>query len=767
MGSGSETPPAIDQPVDYGARIWSGFALALASLVMVGAVGVHSTHSLINRDGWVSHTRIVIDKLGAVGSTVESQQGDLLGYAATGAESFLHLTQAADEALEGEVDGIRKLVVDNPGQSRRAENLAVLLDARRKFGQRTMALAAAGDFRAAVARASGPALTLSDEIFRQVAEMVAVENGLLATRDAAAAAAGREALALITFGSLFAVFFVGLAGFYIAHALAALRLRNEELALSGGYMREINHELGAERAAAEVRSRDLEASEQALQRQTDLLKAILDSMGEGVLARAGDGHLLLSNLAARRILPGGSCDAESDFATFMADYEIFLDEFGTPAPLADTPLSRAINGIQLDVGELYLRRRSTGQNLCLEISARPLRDGRGGQFGAMCVFRDITGRKRFEREQARLAAVVQSSSDAIMAGTPDGVITSFNPGAQRLYGYTADQAVGHNFAMLEPPELAGEIRRIMGESLEQHGSVNYETRRMRKDGSIFDADVIDSPIYDERGREIGFSAIVRDITERKQAERELAERTRELERSNVELEQFAYSASHDLQEPLRMVGSYVQLLRDRYRGRLDSDADEFIDFAVDGAVRMKRLINDLLLYSRAGRGHSSAVVEAGATLDWAVANLALKLSDCGAVVVRGAMPPVMADASQLGQLFQNLIDNALKFRSAAPPRIEIGAERRDGLWEFCVRDNGIGIEQKHATRIFQMFQRLHSSADYPGTGIGLAVCRKIVERNGGRIWVDSEVHPGTAFRFTIPAVESAAGVTAIRGSGQI
>jgi PAS domain S-box-containing protein len=406
--------------------------------------------------------------------------------------------------------------------------------------------------------------------------------------------------------------------------------------------------------------------------------------------------------------------------------------------------------------------------LCLEISARPLRDRGGELFGAVVVFREITGRKRAEREQARLAAVVQSISDAIISGTPDGMIATFNPGAERLNGYTADQAVGRRFSILEPSDRAGEVDRIMRESFQQRGSVHYETRRMRKDASVFDADVIDSPIYDQRGRKIGFSAIVRDITEAKRSAHELAERTRELERSNVELEQFAYSASHDLQEPLRMVGSYFQLLRDRYRGRLDSDADDFIDFAVDGAVRMKQLINDLLLYSRAGRGHLSAVIESGAALDWAVANLALKISDSGTVVIRGEMPQVMADASQLGQLFQNLIDNALKFRTEAPPRIEIGAERRDGLWEFCVRDNGIGIDQKYATRIFQMFQRLHSSAEYPGTGIGLAVCRKIVvERNGGRIWVDSGAHQGTAFRFTIPAVESAPGVIAIREAEQI
>jgi PAS domain S-box-containing protein len=767
-GRESEAPPARRESVDYSTRIWGGFALALASLVLVGAVGPSTTRSLINRDGWVNHTRIVIDALRAVGSTVKSLQGNLFGYAATGGKNYLQLAQVESKALDGEVDGIRELVVDNREQSRRVADLAVLLDACRRAAQRSIAAATEGDLPTAAARIlHGPGLALSDEIARQVAEMSAVEKSLLAARDAAAGAAGRESLALIAFGSLFAVFFVGLAGVFIARALAALRLRNQELARSDRHLHELNLELDEQRAAAEQRSRDLWASEHALHSQTDLLEAILEGMAEGVLARASDGRLLLSNSAARRILPGGSFDPGSTFATFMADYEIFLDEFGTPIALAETALSQANSGIQTDHSELYLRRRSTGENLCLESSARPLRDRRGEMFGAMVVFRDITRQKRAEREQARLAAVVQSSSDAIISGTPDGVIASFNPGAERLYGYTADEVIGRNFSILEPSDRVGEIDRIMRESLEQRGGVRYETRRMRRGGGIFDAEVIDSPIYDRHGREIGLSAIVRDISERRQSERDLAERTRDLERSNLELEQFAYSASHDLQEPLRMVGSYVQLLRDRYRGRLDSDADDFIDFAVDGAVRMKQLINDLLLYSRTGRGHSSAIVESGEALDWAVANLALKLSDSGAVVNRGAMPPVMADASQLGQLFQNLIDNALKFRTQAVPQIEIGAERRDALWEFCVRDNGIGIDQQHAQRIFQMFQRLHSSAEYPGTGIGLAVCRKIVERNGGSIWVDPEAHLGAAFRFTIPAVESAPGVTAIREAEQI
>ena len=230
----------------------------------------------------------------------------------------------------------------------------------------------------------------------------------------------------------------------------------------------------------------------------------------------------------------------------------------------------------------------------------------------------------------------------------------------------------------------------------------------------------------------------------------------ELGRSNADLEQFAYSASHDLQEPLRMVASYVQLIRERYRGRLDADADEFIDFATDGALRMKRLINDLLHYSRTGRGSAPRPIESGQALDWALSNLALRLEETQTTVTHGEMPMVQADPTQLGEIFQNLIDNAIKFRGAQPPRIEVRARHEAGHWIFSVKDNGIGIEPQHRSRIFQMFQRLHAHNEYSGTGIGLAVCRKIIERHGGRIWVESAKDMGADFRFTLPAANPAA-----------
>jgi signal transduction histidine kinase len=243
-----------------------------------------------------------------------------------------------------------------------------------------------------------------------------------------------------------------------------------------------------------------------------------------------------------------------------------------------------------------------------------------------------------------------------------------------------------------------------------------------------------------------------EVQVRRQAEQDLIRRTKELSRSNAELEQFAYVASHDLQEPLRMVASYTQLLKRRYEGRLDADADDFIGYAVEGATRMQSLIEDLLEYSRIStRGKDPEPLDAEGALEDAVRNLRATIEETGAIVTHDPLPTVMVDPTQMTQLLQNLIGNAVKFRREDDtPRVDVSVQRDEDIWRFAVRDNGIGIDPQYFDRVFTVFQRLHARQEYDGSGIGLSICKRIVQRHGGRIWIESEPGTGSTFFFTLP-----------------
>ncbi len=384
----------------------------------------------------------------------------------------------------------------------------------------------------------------------------------------------------------------------------------------------------------------------------------------------------------------------------------------------------------------------------------PLRDERGHMSGVIGVATDVTDRERAEEARARLVDIVEASDDAIIGKALDSTIVTWNTGAERLYGYTAAEAVGRSVAMLVPPDRPDELAELMGAVARGESITQYETERVRKDGSRVPVSVTISPIRDRSGAVTGASVIARDITARVRAEEALARSNAELERSNAELQQFAYVASHDLQEPLRTITSYLQLLKRRYAGRvLDEGADEYIAFAVDGAKRMQALIQAVLAYSRVGtHGKDFANLDARALVARALANLDARLAETGAqVAVDEDLPAVWGDDTQLGQIFQNLIGNALKFvRPGETPRVAVTAERHGAEWAFAVRDNGIGLPPEQAERIFGMFQRLHTRDEYEGTGIGLSVCKRIVERHGGRIWVESQPGQGATFLFTLP-----------------
>jgi light-regulated signal transduction histidine kinase (bacteriophytochrome) len=278
----------------------------------------------------------------------------------------------------------------------------------------------------------------------------------------------------------------------------------------------------------------------------------------------------------------------------------------------------------------------------------------------------------------------------------------------------------------------------------------------RKDGSQFPMELMLSPLDSDSG--ILVTVAIRDITVRRAAGAELLGTVEELRRSNEDLQQFAYVASHDLQEPLRMVASYVALIARRYKGKLDADADEFISFAVDGAKRMQSLIQDLLAYSRVGsKGGELVTTSSEEALSRAIINLRGAIEESGAIVTHDPLPSVMADELQLTQLFQNLLGNAIKYRRADVPGVHVAARQNGSKkWIFSVQDNGLGIEPQYFERIFGLFQRLHGREEFAGTGLGLAICKKIVERHGGEISVESTLGQGSTFRFPLAATDIAA-----------
>ena len=426
---------------------------------------------------------------------------------------------------------------------------------------------------------------------------------------------------------------------------------------------------------------------------------------------------------------------------------------GSAEPLAsdETPFARLANDPPSGEIEMLLRQPASGALVVIAAIATRLVGENGAQVGSVMVLRDITERKRAEQNRAMLAALIASTQYAILTMRVDRTVLSWNSGAAKLYGYSADEMIGRHIKVLNPPERDPEFGSLLMSRLADGGGTEeFETRCRRKDGTVVDVAAAMAPMRGARGEVIAVSSISYDITDRKRAEAQLLARTEELTRSNAELEQFAYVASHDLQEPLRMVASYLQLIEQRYKGKLDADADDFIHFAVDGAVRMKQLINDLLLFSRAGRDGKSASVDLAKVVEQVLEVLKLAIDDAHATVTYDPMPSVIGAESRLGEVIQNLVGNALKFRGKLAPAVHIGCERHGEQWMFSVRDNGIGMSPEFHDRIFVMFQRLHGRTEFTGTGIGLAVCKRVIEHHGGRIWVESTPGQGSTFFFTLP-----------------
>jgi PAS domain S-box-containing protein len=542
----------------------------------------------------------------------------------------------------------------------------------------------------------------------------------------------------------------------VARVDALLRIKRAEAAL-----RQANAQLQAELAARRQ-------VEEALRRNEQRQRELVDLAQEGIWAIDAEARTTYVNPRMAEML---GYAADEMLGRSLYD---FADAAGRQS--ISHNIERRKRGIREQLDFRFLRKDGTPIETL--VSTAPLLDATGAYTGAIAVITDMTDRQHAEaqlrRERNLLRTLIDNMPDFIYIKDAEARFLIANHALARLVGVASPaDLLGKSDRDFFPPDLA---ERYLADDLAVIRSgrslIGREEPTLTLSGPLGWLITTKVPVRDEAGQVIGLVGIGRDITARKRAEDERQEMLTRLARSNADLEQFAYVASHDLQEPLRMVASFVGLLKERYQGQLDADADEFIEFAVDGARRMQALINDLLEFSRVStRGQPFEPTDCNRIFRQTIHDLQLVIEDHAAVVTSDPLPTVLADRAQMGQLFLNLIGNAIKYHSDRPPVVHVSAELRNAdfgfrnegqspqsairnpQWVFSVRDNGIGIDPQDHGRIFGLFQRLHGRGEYEGAGIGLAICKKIVERHGGRIWVASALGQGSTFYFTIPQRE--------------
>lgn len=391
------------------------------------------------------------------------------------------------------------------------------------------------------------------------------------------------------------------------------------------------------------------------------------------------------------------------------------------------------------------RIHKNGTRFWANITITALHDENNHLLGFSKLIRNATLRKDAE---IKFHLLLEAAPDAMMIINKEGKITLANIHTEKIFGYSLSELYKQTIEKILPHFLhKGYLSQIIEKKSPQIG---LEFQASHQKNYTFPIEISLSPLETSEG--ILAIATIRDITSRKQSEKKLETLIDNLKHSNQELERFAYIASHDLQEPLRMVSSYTQLLSQKYKDKLDQDANDFITFAVDGAKRMQQLITDLLIYSQIStKGNPFSETDCNLIIKDVILNLSIAIRESHAEITFDTLPTVKCDKVQILQLFQNLLSNSLKFHRNKPPRIHISAHQKDNEWVFVITDNGIGISPEYHDQIFLIFQRLHSKSEYPGTGVGLAICKKIIDRHHGKIWIESKLGEGTTFYFTLPA----------------
>src|ERR1700675_376228 len=691
-------------------KVQLAFGAAIFTMLAVGTISYRALAISGELDQWAGHTHEVFENLQNLMLAMQNVESSFRGMVVTGNESYLESYHGNIASAEQYESTVRRLTVDNPAQQRQLPGLEKLAARKVQFNdgvirlRRTKGLEAAGD-----AMGDGTGQGIMDEFQAVIRNMQDEELRLLTLRGVDARRRLAQAKAALVLGTLMGLF------------TAAFAVWSVQRDSSG-------------RALAAEKPRESE----------EKYRSLIDGVQDYAIFTLDPGGKVASWNAGAERIKGYKAEEiiGQNFSRFYPQTDIDQGKPEKELHLAATSGRSEIENWRV---------RKDGSRFWANVVITAARDSSGRLLGFSEISRDISERKETE---AKYRGLLEAAPDAMVVVNQGGEIVLLNAQAEKQFGYRRDELLGQKVKNIIPEGFAERLiadgTRTAAEALAQQIGTGIELYGRRKDGNDFPIEIMLSPLENTEG--ILVTAAIRDISVRKDAEKHLVKTVGELKRSNDELQQFAYVASHDLQEPLRMVASYTQLLAKSYKGRLDSDADEFIAYAVDGSNRMQGLIQDLLAYSRAGaNGKPLHMISSECALKEALTNLQATVEESGAVVTHDSLPDLTTDDTQLAQVFQNLVGNAIKYRGAEVPQIHVSATKNGGHeWIFSVRDNGLGIDPQYFDRIFVIFQRLHGRYEFEGTGIGLAICKKTLERLGGRIWVESRLGRASTFHFALP-----------------
>jgi PAS domain S-box-containing protein len=696
------------------------FGAALALLLVVGVVSYRINRNQVENEKWVAHTHEVLAAIEAVLSNDSEAESAQRGYFITGEGSFWEEYHKIISTLQANLARVRALTADNPAQQRRLDVLDPLIARRLALLEQLLGLQKDHPADTAGQKAmvmEGHRTQLA--IHRGLDEMAEAEHTLLQLRIVTVKASTHNAIITILLGTCFAL---GL-------LCAVLYLLQREI---------------TQRAGAEEARREAEERFRTLANNISQLAWIADEKG----------YIFWYN---QRWFDYTGTTLEE-----MAGWGWQTVHHPDHVQQVVARISKCFQSGEVWEDTFPLRGRDGNYRWFLS-RAVPIRDPEGKVLRWFGTNTDITERKKDEEalrgSEEKLRMAVEAGEMGTWFWNIQQDEISWSAKFRTLFGLTSDAKLTYQTALdLIHPDDRQRIDQSVKDTLERGVPYDIEYRVVWPDSSVHWIAAKGRAHRSPEGVAVHMQGIVMDVTESKVAQEaqkhdEARERRSvELKRSNDELQQFAYIAAHDLQEPLRMVASYTQLLAKRYKGRLDSDADEFIAYAVDGAHRMQLLIGDLLAYCRVGtKGKELRETSSEAALEQALLNLQGAIQEGGGVVTHDPLPTVLADGAQLVQLFQNVVGNAIKYHGAELPRVHVSAKKNGGKeWIFSMRDNGLGIDPKYFEKIFVMFQRLHGREEFSGTGIGLTVCKKIAERHGGRMWVESEPGKGSTFYLALP-----------------